>query len=69
MPIFGDRAQRCSVGHLFVSRESLRLFGSVHLGAVRKMRRPVDGKLVTVGNVRAKSLTAGQLVEARRYRA
>jgi hypothetical protein len=69
MAIFGDRIQRCSDGHLFVSSESRRLFGSIHLGPVRKMRCPVDGKFVTVSNVRAKSLTPEQLEEARRHQA
>jgi hypothetical protein len=68
MAIFGERVLRCSDGHLFVSSESSRLFGSVHLGPVRKMQCPVDGKFVTVGNVRADSLTDEQLAEAERYR-
>lgn len=68
MAIFGDRILRCTDGHLFVSSESSRLFGSVHLGPFRRIQCPVDGKIVTAGNVRAKSLTAGQLQEARKYR-
>jgi hypothetical protein len=68
MAVFGDRIMRCSDGHLFVSGESSRLFGSVHLGPFRKMQCPVDGKIVTVGNVRADSLTAEQLEEAERHR-
>jgi len=67
MAVFGDRILRCSDGHLFVSSESSRLFGSVHMGPFRKMQCPVDGKIVTCGNVREASLTPEQLAEARRY--
>jgi hypothetical protein len=68
MGIFGDRILRCTDGHLFVSSESSRLFGSVHLGPFRVIQCPVDGKMVTASNVRAKSLTPEQLAEARKYR-
>src|ERR1041384_4937008 len=68
MAVFGDRILRCSDGHLFVSSESSRLFGSVHMGPFRKMQCPVDGKIVTCGNVREASLTPEQLEEARRYK-
>lgn len=68
MPVFGDRVLRCTDGHLFVSSESSRLFGSVHLGPFRKIQCPVDGKIVTAGNVSAKSLTPEQLQQAQKYR-
>jgi hypothetical protein len=68
MAVFGDRILRCSDGHLFMSSESSRLFGSVHMGPLRKMQCPVDGKIVTCGNVREASLTPEQLEEARRYK-
>src|SRR6476646_6775887 len=68
MAVFGDRILRCSDGHLFVSSESSRLFGSIHMGPFRKMQCPVDGKIVTCGNVREASLTPEQLEEARRYK-
>src|SRR6266576_1676692 len=61
MAIFGDRILRCSDGHLFVSSDSSRLFGSIHMGPFRKMQCPVDGKIVTCGNVREASLTPEQL--------
>jgi hypothetical protein len=66
--VFGDRILRCTDGHLFVSTTSSRLFRSIHLGPVRKIRCPVDGKIVTAGNVRASSLTPEQLQEAQKYR-
>jgi hypothetical protein len=69
MAIFGDRVLRCSDGHLFVSHESSRLFGSIHLGPMRLMQCPVDGKMRMCGNVRAKNLTPEQLAEAQRYQA
>jgi hypothetical protein len=68
MAVFGDRILRCSDGHLFTSSESSRLFGSIHMGPFRKMQCPVDGKVVTCGNVREASLTPEQLEEARRYK-
>src|SRR5215470_11520891 len=68
MAVFGDRIMRCSDGHLFTSSESSRLFGSIHMGPFRKMQCPVDGKVVTCGNVREASLTPEQLEEARRYK-
>jgi hypothetical protein len=68
MAIFGDRILRCTDGHLFVSSESSRLFGSIHMGPFRYMQCPVDGKMVKCGNVRAASLTPEQLEEAQRYR-
>ena len=67
MTIFGERVQRCADGHLFVSTPQSRIFGSVHLGPFRRMQCPVDGKIVTVANVRTKTLTAEQLEDARRY--
>jgi hypothetical protein len=66
--VFGDRILRCTDGHLFVSSASSRLFGSIHLGPLRRIQCPVDGKIVTAGNVRASSLTPEQLQEARKYR-
>src|SRR3977135_1207282 len=66
--VFGNRILRCSDGHLFTSSESSRLFGSIHMGPFRKMQCPVDGKVVTCGNVREASLTPEQLEEARRYK-
>lgn len=68
MGVFGDRFMRCTDGHFFVSSESSRLFGSVHLGPFRKMQCPVDGKFVTVGNVRKANMTAEQVEEALKYR-
>ena len=68
MAIFGDRIMRCTDGHLFVASESSRLFGSLHLGPFRRMQCPVDGKIVMVGNVRAKTLTPEQIEEAQKYR-
>jgi hypothetical protein len=69
MAIFGDRVLRCSDGHLFVSHESSRLFGSIHLGPMRLMQCPVDGKMRMCGNVPARDLTPEQLAEAQRYQA
>ena len=68
MAIFGDRIMRCTDGHLFVASGSSRLFGSLHLGPFRRMQCPIDGKIVMVGNVRAKSLTREQIAEAQKYR-
>ena len=48
MAVFGDRILRCTDGHLFVSSETSRLFGSVHLGPVRRMQCPVDRKIMNV---------------------
>jgi hypothetical protein len=66
--VFGDRILRCTDGHLFVSSASSRLFGSIHLGPVRKIQCPVDGNIVTASNVRASALTPEQLQEAEKYR-
>jgi hypothetical protein len=68
MAIFGDRVLRCSDGHLFVSSESTRLFGSIHLGWWRMMQCPVDGKFRICGNVSEKGLTAEQMEELQRHR-
>jgi hypothetical protein len=54
--IVGDRILRCSDGHLFVSGETTRLFASVHLGAKRFMRCPVDGKWRLASNVNSTDL-------------
>ena len=67
MAVFGDRILRCTDGHLFVSSETSRLFGSVHLGPARRMQCPVDGKIVNVANVRQDTLTPEQVEEARRF--
>lgn len=67
--IIGDRILRCSDGHYFTSSESKRLFGSIHFGAKRLMRCPVDGKWRMAGNARSTDLTPEQLEQARRYRA
>ena len=53
MAVFGDRILRCPDGHRFVSGETSRLFGSVHLGPVSRMQCPADGKIVNVSHVRA----------------
>ncbi len=63
--IVGDRILRCSDGHLFVSSETGRLFSSVHLGAKRFMRCPVDGKWRMASNVNSSDLTEAELQEAR----
>jgi hypothetical protein len=65
--IVGDRILRCSDGHLFVSGEAGRLFGSVHLGPRRLIRCPVDGKIRMAGNVDSSDLTAEELAHAREY--
>lgn len=67
MAIIGERILRCKDGHLFVSSETSRLVGSIHLGSSRLMRCPVDGKFVKASNVPEKSLTPEQLQEARQY--
>jgi hypothetical protein len=67
MAVFGDRILRCADGHLFVSSETSRLFGSIHLGPARRMRCPVDGKMVNATNVPESTLSPEQLEEARRY--
>lgn len=68
MAIFGDRVLRCTDGHLFVSGEGERLFGSIHLGWWRMMQCPVDGRFRVCGNVAESGLTPQQLDELRRYR-
>jgi hypothetical protein len=68
MAVLGDRILRCSDGHLFVSGEATRLFGSVHLGWWRMLQCPVDGKFRICGNVPEKRLTAEQLEELERFR-
>lgn len=68
MAIFGDRVLRCSDGHLFVSGEAQRLFGSVHLGWWRMMSCPVDGRFRICGNVPERSLSPQQLDDLQRYR-
>lgn len=68
MAIFGDRVLRCSDGHLFVSSESSRLFGSVHLGWWRIMQCPVDGRFRMCGNVSEQGLTPEQVDELQRFR-
>lgn len=69
MGIFGNRIMRCADGHLFVMSQTSRLFNSIHLGPLRLMQCPVDGKIVLVGNVRANTLTPEQLEQAQKYRA
>lgn len=68
MAVFGDRVLRCSDGHLFVSGEGERLFGSLHLGWWRMMQCPVDGRFRVCGNVPERSLPPEQLEELKRYR-
>jgi hypothetical protein len=68
MAVFGDRVLRCTDGHLFVSSESQRLLGSIHLGWWRMMQCPVDGRFRMCGNVPETSLTPEQLEELKRYR-
>jgi hypothetical protein len=68
MAVFGDRILRCTDGHLFVSSQTSRLFGSIHLGPIRRMRCPVNGNIVNCSNVRASTLSADQLEEARQHR-
>jgi hypothetical protein len=65
--IVGDRILRCSDGHLFVSNETSRLFASVHLGANRFIRCPVDGKWRMASNVNSADLTEAELQEARSH--
>jgi hypothetical protein len=65
--IVGDRILRCSDGHLFVSSETARLFRSVHLGARRIIRCPVDGEWRVATNVNSADLTEAELQEARSY--
>jgi hypothetical protein len=63
--IVGERVLRCSDGHLFVSSETARLFGSVHLGPKRYIRCPVDGKWRMASNVNSGDLTESELQQAR----
>ena len=65
--IIGDRILRCSDGHLFTSSESSRLFSSVHFGAKRLMRCPVDRKWRMMENVQAKDLTDAERQEASKH--
>jgi hypothetical protein len=67
--IIGDRILRCSDGHLFVSGEAARLFQSIHLGAKRLIRCPVDNRMRLAGNVNSADLTEQELERARSYRA
>jgi hypothetical protein len=67
LPILGNRILRCSDGHLFISGETQRLFGSIHLGWWRMMPCPVDGRFRMCSNVLEKSLAAEQLDELHRY--
>jgi hypothetical protein len=62
------RIMRCTDGHFVTASESKLLFGSVHLGPFKKMQCPVDGKIVTVGSVKAENLTQDQLEQAQTYR-
>jgi hypothetical protein len=63
------RIMRCTDNHFFVASEGKLMFGSLHLGPFKKMQCPVDGKIVTVGYVKAENLTREQLEEAQKYRA
>jgi hypothetical protein len=67
--VFGDRILRCSDGHLFVSTEGKRLLGSIHFGAKRYTKCPVDNRWRMAQNVWANDLSATELDDARRYRA
>lgn len=67
--VFGDRILRCSDGHLFVSKEGKRLLGSIHFGAKRYTKCPVDNRWRMAQNVWANDLSATELDDARRYRA
>ena len=67
MAIFGDRVLRCTDGHLFVSSESSRLFGSIHLGWWRIMQCPVDGRMRMCGNVGESSLTPEQVEDLKTH--
>jgi hypothetical protein len=66
--IVGDRILRCSDGHLFTSTEGARLFLSVHLGAKRFMRCPVDRKWRICENVQAAGLDDAEREGASHYR-
>jgi hypothetical protein len=66
--IVGSRILQCSDGHLFTSSEGSRLLLSVHFGAKRLMRCPVDGKWRMMGNVNSRDLTEAQLEEAGQHR-
>jgi hypothetical protein len=68
MAVFGDRILRCTDGHLFISSQTSRLLGSIHLGPIRRMRCPVDGNIVNCSNVRESTLSAEQLEQARQHR-
>jgi hypothetical protein len=65
--IVGDPILCRSDGHPFVSSETVRLFGSVRLGAERFMRCRVDGKWRTASNVNSADLTEAELREARSH--
>lgn len=62
--VIGKRILRCSDGHLFTSSEGGRLFRSVHLGAKRLMRCPVDHKWRIMSNVDRRDLTPDQITQA-----
>ena len=66
--IVGDRILRCSDGHLFTSSEGSRLVRSVHLGARRFMRCPVDRKWRVMRNVKPRDLTDAEREKAAQYR-
>lgn len=67
MPVIGRRVLRCHDGHLFVSTESERLFGSIHVGWWRMMQCPVDGSFRMCGNVQQKTLRPDQIDALQRY--
>jgi hypothetical protein len=66
--IVGDRILRCSDDHLFISGEGARLFQSLHLGAKRFIRCPVDNKWRMASNVNSSDLTEQQIERARQHR-
>jgi hypothetical protein len=61
--VIGKRVLHCSDGHLFTSSETDRLFRSLHLGAKRLMRCPVDHKGRVVSNVERRDLTPDQIAQ------
>ena len=66
--VVGDRILRCSDGHLFTATEGSRLFLSVHLGAKRFMRCPIDQKWRIIRNVPADELTEAERETAGQHR-
>ena len=63
-----DQIYRCSDGHLFTATWPKLVFMSVHFGASKLTRCPVDSRWRMITWVAANHLSAADLADAQRHR-